>query len=63
MFPLRPSARAILITVLDAALIVSASAAMVIRLGGRTRFDVGGFRVTIRAATTIGLRTLETSPR
>ena len=53
MFPLRPSARAILITVLDAALIVSASAVMVILLGGRTRFDVGGFRVTIRAATNL----------
>ena len=53
MVPLRPSARAFLITVLDAALIISASAAVVILLGGRTRFDIGGLRVTLRAATNL----------
>src|SRR6186713_1624498 len=53
MFPLRPSARAFAITLLDAAFIVSASAAMVILLGGRTRFDIGGVRVSLRAATNL----------
>jgi hypothetical protein len=52
MVPLRPT-RAFLITVLDAALIISASAALVILLGGRARFDIGGMRVTLRAATNL----------
>jgi hypothetical protein len=52
MAPERPS-RAILVTVLDAALIISASAAVVILLGGRTRLDVGGIRITLRAATNL----------
>lgn len=47
----RPGKRDALVTLLDAALIVSASAALVILLGGRTRFDVGGLRVSLRAAT------------
>jgi len=51
MVPLRPPARAFLVTVLDAALIVTASAAVVIALGGRTRLDVAGTRITLRAAT------------
>ena len=42
MVPLRPPARARLVTLLDIALIVSASAALVIVLGARTRFDVAG---------------------
>lgn len=49
MASLRTPARAVLVTLLDAALIISASAAVVILLGGRTRFDVAGVRVTLRA--------------
>lgn len=41
--------RAILITLLDAGLIVAGSAALVILLGGGTRFDVAGVRVSVRA--------------
>src|SRR5438093_10212818 len=51
MLPSRTTARAVLVTVLDALLIVCFSAALVIALGGRTRFDVGGVRVSLRAAT------------
>ena len=51
MVSLRSSARAVLVTLVDAALIVSASAAVVILLGGRTRIEVAGVRVSLRAAT------------
>ena len=51
MAPMRPSARTLLVTLLDAALIIAASAAVVIALGGRSRFDVAGVRVTLRAAS------------
>src|SRR5260221_1970992 len=51
MAPKRPSARAVLVTLLDAALVIAASAAVVIALGGRSRFDVAGVRVTLRAAS------------
>ena len=51
MAPMRPSARTLLVTLLDAALIIGASAAVVIALGGRSRFDVAGVRVTLRAAS------------
>lgn len=51
MVPMRPPARASWITFLDVALIVSASSALVILLGGRTRVDVGTVRLTIKAAT------------
>ena len=51
MVPLRPAARAVLVTLLDIGLIVSASAAIVIILGGRTRVEVAGVRIALRAAT------------
>ncbi len=51
MVPLRPPARAFLVTLVDAAIIIAASAAVVILLGGRTRLDVGAVRVTLRGAT------------
>src|SRR5258708_34117056 len=50
MVPLRSPARAFLVTLVDAAIIIAASAAIVIRLGGRTRFDAGALRVTLRGA-------------
>ena len=40
--------RPILLTLLDAGLIVAGSAALVILLGGGTRFDVAGVRVSLR---------------
>ena len=55
MFPLRPPPRASWVTLLDAALIFSVSAAAVIVLGGRTRLDVAGVRVTLRIATNVGV--------
>jgi hypothetical protein len=58
MVPLRPPARAFWVTLVDAGLIVSASAAIVIALGGRTRFDVAGVRITLRAATNFFLFTV-----
>jgi hypothetical protein len=48
MASLRPSAGAVLVTLVDAALIIAASAAVVILLGGRTRFDVAGVRFSLR---------------
>src|SRR5258708_737321 len=51
MVPLRSPARAFLVPLVDAAIIIAASAAIVIRLGGRTRFDAGALRVTLRGAT------------
>lgn len=53
MGPQRPSARACLVTLLDAALIITASAAVVIVLGGRTRIDIAGLRISLRAATNL----------
>ena len=51
-FP-RPKARTSWLTLLDAALLVTASAALVTLLGARIRFDLLGSRVTIRAATNL----------
>ena len=45
----RPRSRPLLLTLLDAGLVLSASAAIVILLGGRTRFDVAGVRVALMA--------------
>ena len=53
MVPLRPLARALWLTLLDIGLIVSASAAAVVTLGGRTRFELAGTRVSLRAATNL----------
>lgn len=53
MVPLRPQARALWLTLLDIGLIVSASAAAVVTLGGRTRFELAGTRVSLRAATNL----------
>ena len=50
----RPKLRGGWLTLLDALLVATASAALVAALGGRTRFDLVGFRVTIRAATNLG---------
>ena len=49
MVPLRPPARAFWVTLLDAGIIVAASAAIVITLGGRTRIAVDGLFVTLRS--------------
>ena len=48
---LRPPQRAFWVTFLDAAVIIFASAAAVILLGGRARTDVGGVRVSLLLAT------------
>jgi hypothetical protein len=48
MVSMRPPARASWITLLDAAIILSASAAVVILLGGRARIDVAGTLVSLR---------------
>ena len=53
MVSLRPQARALWLTLLDIGLIVSASAAAVVTLGGRTRFELAGTRVSLRAATNL----------
>jgi len=50
----RPKLRAGWLTLLDALLVATASAALVALLGARTRFDIAGIRVTIRAATNLG---------
>jgi hypothetical protein len=47
----RLKARALWVTLIDAGLLVCAAAAIVIALGGRTRLDVAGVRITLRAAT------------
>ncbi|HTM23902.1 MAG TPA: hypothetical protein VL225_01840 [Vicinamibacterales bacterium] len=47
--PRRP-VRAFLVTLLDAALIALTAAVIVVFLGGRTRIDVAGLRVSLRAA-------------
>jgi hypothetical protein len=51
MVSMRSPTRAVLVTLVDAALLVSASAALVILLGGRTRIDLAGVRISLRAAT------------
>ena len=50
MVPRGPRTRAFWITLLDAALVLCASAAIVILLGGRVRFLVAGVLVSIRSA-------------
>ena len=47
--------RPLLITLLDAGLIAAGSAALVILLGGGTRFDVAGVRISLRGAGNAGL--------
>jgi hypothetical protein len=53
----RPKPRAGWLTLLDTLLVATASAALVAALGGQTRFDLAGFRVTIRAATNLAYAT------
>ena len=53
MIPYRLKARAPWVTLLDTGLIVTAAAAIVVALGGRTRLDVGGIRISLRAATNL----------
>jgi hypothetical protein len=55
MVPLRPPARAFLVTLADAGLILFAAAAVVVALGGRTRIDVAGMRVSFRGAANLFL--------
>src|SRR4029078_10087241 len=52
MVPLRPRSRA-WITLLDAALIACAAAAIVVVLGGRTRMGVAGLRLAFRTPTNL----------
>ena len=52
MVPLRPRSRA-WITLLDAALIACAAAAIVVVLGGRTRLGVAGLRLAFRTPTNL----------
>lgn len=49
----RTRALAFLVTLLDAGLIVGASAALVVLLGGRGRIDLAGVRITIRGVTNL----------
>jgi hypothetical protein len=49
MMPTRFPVRVLLITLLDAGLIVFGSAAVVILLGGGSRFDIAGVHVSVRA--------------
>jgi hypothetical protein len=53
MIPQRLKARALWVTLVDAGLMVCGAAAVVIALGGRTRLDVAGVRITLRAATNL----------
>ena len=53
MIPQRSQARAPWVTLLDAALIMAVAAGIVIVLGGRTRVDVAGLRITLRSATNL----------
>jgi hypothetical protein len=55
MTPQRPTSRALWVTLADVGLMVCAAAAIVIALGGRTRLDVAGVRITLRAATNLTL--------
>src|SRR5262245_27736505 len=51
MVPLRLGSRAAWITLVDASLLIAASAAVVLLLGGRTRLEVAGLRVVLRSIT------------
>ncbi|HYT76329.1 MAG TPA: hypothetical protein VEL79_16355, partial [Vicinamibacterales bacterium] len=51
----RPAVRAFLVTLLDAAFIISAAAAIVVALGGRTRIEVDGIRVSLHGALNLVL--------
>jgi hypothetical protein len=51
MVPPRPQSRTFWITLFDAGLIIAASAAIVIVLGGRTRIHVAGVRVSLLSTT------------
>jgi hypothetical protein len=53
MVPPRPQGRTFWITLFDAGLIIAASAAIVIVLGGRTRFEVAGIRLSLMGATNL----------
>jgi hypothetical protein len=50
---LRLPSRALWITLIDAGVIVVGSAAVVVMLGGRTRIDVAGVRITMRGASNL----------
>src|SRR5258708_38318686 len=49
----RLRARAFFVTLLDVGLIIAGSAALVVLLGGRTRPDLAGVRITIRSASNL----------
>lgn len=49
----RPKLRGGWLTLLDALLVTTASAALVAALGAQARFDLAGFRITIRAASNL----------
>ena len=51
-----PGSAPVLITLLDAVLLLASAAAVVTLLGGAGRFDMAGTRVTIRAAARPDLR-------
>jgi hypothetical protein len=53
MPPQRLRGRALLVTVIDASLITAASAALVVLLGGRSRFELLDTTITIRGATNL----------
>ncbi|HYT69250.1 MAG TPA: hypothetical protein VEL51_22705 [Vicinamibacterales bacterium] len=55
MIPPRLRTRAFWVTLVDVAVILFASSALVVVLGGRTRIDVDGVRVSIRGATNLFL--------
>ncbi len=53
MVPPRRPTRAFWVTLLDLVLIIAASAAVVIVLGGRTRVSIGGLQVALRAPSNV----------
>jgi hypothetical protein len=58
MPPDRPRARILLVTAIDAAIILAGAAALVIALGGRTRFAVGTTVVVLRTPTNFVIATV-----
>ena len=52
-----PPARLALITLIDTALVVTTSAAIVIALGGRTRIEVWGLLIVLRTSTNFAIAT------
>ena len=53
MVPLRLQARSFRVTVLDVIFIITASAALVVVLGGGTRPDLGVLQIGVRSASTL----------